>query len=111
MGPQPPSRRAGQAGLLLPILLLLRRYPVSMWGHPLVAPVGGIAILLALFMIDSLFNSMINPVFVLGAGGLAGLRRSYSPFVQRRLPLPWKAPPLGAGAAAFASRGPGARAW
>ncbi len=99
------------AVLLLPILLLLRRYPVRMWGHPLVAPVGGIAILLALFMIDSLFNSMINPVFVLGAGGLAGLRRSYSPFVQRRLPLPWKAPPLGAGAAAFASRGPGARAW
>ncbi len=99
------------AALLLPILLLLRRYPVRVWGHPLVAPAAGLAIVLALFMIDSLFNSMINPIFVLAAGGLTGLRRQYSPFVQWRLPLPWKAPPLRAGGPAPASRGPGARAW
>ncbi len=97
--------------LLLPILLLLRRYPIRMWGHPLVAPAAGLAIVVTLFMIDNLFNAMINPVFVLAAGGLAGLSRQYSPSVQRRLRSPRKAPALRAGAVALASRGPGGRAW
>jgi hypothetical protein len=31
------------------------------------------AVVLALWMVDSLMNAMLNPVFVLALGGLAGL--------------------------------------
>jgi hypothetical protein len=97
--------------LLLPILLLLGRYPVRTWGHPLVAPAAGLAIVLTLFMIDNLFNAMSNPVFLLAAGALAGLRRGHLPLVRQRIASPWKAHPTGAGAVALATRGPVPRAW
>ncbi len=96
--------------LLLPILLLLRRYPVRMWGHPLVAPAAGLAIVLTLFMIDNLFNAMSNPPFLLAAGALAGLRRQNLLFDRPRIPSSRRAPPVHTGAVALATR-PVPRAW
>jgi len=96
--------------LLLPILLLLRRYPVRMWGHPLVAPAAGLAIVLTLFMIDNLFNAMSNPPFLLAAGALAGLRRQNLLFDRPRIPSSRRAPPVHTGAVALATRAV-PRAW
>jgi hypothetical protein len=59
--------------LLLPVLLYRHRVPPGWWAHPLAAPGAALAVLLPLYMIDCLMNAMLNPVFVLAVGGLAGL--------------------------------------
>jgi len=59
--------------VLLPVARFVWLYPPRRWSEPGVAPAAGIAVLLALFMIDCLMNAMVNPVFVLGIGGLAGM--------------------------------------
>jgi len=56
--------------LTLPAALLLRRYPARQWLDPRVAPVAAAAVLVVLYMIDNLFNSMFNPVYVMAAAGL-----------------------------------------
>jgi hypothetical protein len=63
------------AALLVPSLLLVRRMRVRDWGHPLGSAAAVLAVVGALHMIDNLPNGMFNPVYVLGVGGLAGLRR------------------------------------
>ena len=37
------------------------------------APAGALAILLGLYMLDNLLNAMINPIFMVAAGGITGL--------------------------------------
>jgi len=58
---------------LLPVGLLIRRYPAEEWTQPAVAPAAALAVVLCLHMIDNLTNGMINPVLILAAGGLAGM--------------------------------------
>ncbi|MCI0364758.1 MAG: hypothetical protein L0Y44_04570 [Phycisphaerales bacterium] len=58
--------------VLLPFVLLLKRCPARTWAHPAVAPAAALAMLLMLWSIDNLFNAMINPIYVLAAGGLSG---------------------------------------
>jgi hypothetical protein len=70
----------GQCGLLglasaLALLLLgpaalWFRLPPAGWGADRLAPVAVASLVLALFTIDCLFNAMINPVYVVFAGGL-----------------------------------------
>jgi tetratricopeptide (TPR) repeat protein len=72
----------GQSGLiglssliamhLLPIVMLMRRHPVSTWTQPDVAPAAALAVLIALVMIDDLSNAMLNPIYALIIGGLSG---------------------------------------
>ncbi len=62
--------------ILLPVLTLHRRIPVRLWFSQSGATVTVLAVVLALWMIDSLFNSMFNPIFLLIAGGLAGLKKT-----------------------------------
>jgi O-antigen ligase len=59
--------------ILLPFLLLLMRVPARDWSQPAFAAPAAIATLLVLYSIDNLFNAMLNPLFILGAGGLSGL--------------------------------------
>ncbi|MBE9040279.1 O-antigen ligase domain-containing protein [Oscillatoriales cyanobacterium LEGE 11467] len=60
--------------LLLPVVCFsLFRYPASTWFNPQVAPAAAQAVVLALFMLDSVLNNMYNPVFPLIAGGLSGI--------------------------------------
>lgn len=59
--------------MVLPMFLLVRRYPAHLWLHPAVAPAAAIGMVLAVYAIDCLFNAMMNPVFVLAAGGIAAL--------------------------------------
>lgn len=64
------------ATLLLPAVIFMRRTRLRNWHRPSLAPVAGVATLLMLFMIDSMLNSMLNPVYLLGGGGLISLTRS-----------------------------------
>lgn len=60
------------ATLLLPVWLTLKRFPIRHWSHPQVAPAAAMAMVLIIYMVDNLLNAMINPVFMLAAGALAG---------------------------------------
>ena len=58
---------------LLPVALLLVRYPPRTWRSPGCAA-AGLGVLLELYLIDNLSNAMINPIYIMAAGGLAGLQ-------------------------------------
>ncbi len=60
------------ATLTLPVIAALRRLPAKAWLDRRGAPTTGLAILTALFFADGLMNAMLNPVFLVAAGGLAG---------------------------------------
>jgi hypothetical protein len=55
--------------LLLPVARLILRHGARPWCDPAAAP----AVILGLYSIDCLLNGMVNPVFILLAGGLAAL--------------------------------------
>jgi hypothetical protein len=59
--------------ILLPALLLRAKIPKPLLFHPAMAPAFVMAVVLLLWMIDNLPNAMRNPIFLLMAGGLAGL--------------------------------------
>ena len=58
---------------LLPMLAFTYRYPARTWNKPQVAPASLITVVLLLFIVDTLLNAMLNPVFSVACGGLAGL--------------------------------------
>jgi hypothetical protein len=58
---------------LLPPTLFLWRWGMLGMTHPWLAPAMAMCITVLLFMNDSLFNSMINPIYTIAAGGLTGL--------------------------------------
>ncbi len=60
--------------LLLPVVsFFTSRYSARSWFHPKVAPATAVAMVIVLYVYDCLLNSMINPVFALATGGIAGL--------------------------------------
>jgi len=65
----------GLAGLLLslliPPLIFARRLPVRFWYHPDGGACAALAVVVLLWAIDNVLNAMINPVYLLIAGGLA----------------------------------------
>ncbi len=58
--------------LVLPVLVLIRRYPAPLWVTPGLAPVAMFAVLIALFTVDALFNAFPNQVYTQAVGGLSG---------------------------------------
>lgn len=58
--------------ILLPPLIAVRRIPARRWFHPVAAPAAALAVVLMMYMIDSLMNAYPNPVYLLAAGGLVG---------------------------------------
>lgn len=61
------------ASLLLPVIGFMQRYRASLWDNPKVAPAAALAVLLALYMLDCVLNAMVNPIYMLASGGIAGL--------------------------------------
>jgi hypothetical protein len=61
------------ASLLLPVLGFLQRYPARLWLNRKVAPAAVLVVVLALYMLDCLLNAMINPIYMLACGGIAGV--------------------------------------
>ncbi len=58
--------------LLLPVVLIVRKLPISQWKHPGNAPVAALAVIITLYSLDNLINAMLNPIFVLAIGGVSG---------------------------------------
>jgi hypothetical protein len=59
--------------LLLPVPLLLMRIKAESWSAPAFAAVCAVALILPMHAIDNLFNAMLNPLFVLAAGGITAM--------------------------------------
>ncbi len=64
---------AVMALLLLPPVSFLRRYPAGLWALPQWAPAAAWMAVMILYTVDCLLNAMVNPVYMLAAGGLVGL--------------------------------------
>jgi len=60
------------AAILTPSIGFLIRYPARLWRNPNVAPAAALAVCIVLYMLDCVLNAMVNPIFMLAAGGLAG---------------------------------------
>jgi hypothetical protein len=60
------------SAFFFPIIAFIRRYPASYWFKPQIGSAAILTIILLLYMVDSLFNAMINPIFILACGGVAG---------------------------------------
>ena len=56
--------------LLLPTVLLLRRFPARHWDHPALGPAVALAMGTVLWVVDCLLNSMTNPLFPAFAGAV-----------------------------------------
>ncbi|MBW4467709.1 MAG: O-antigen ligase domain-containing protein [Pegethrix bostrychoides GSE-TBD4-15B] len=68
------------SAMLLPVVTLFwSRYPARTWTNPQVAPAVAVAIMIVLYMVDCLSNAMINPIYILACGGVAGLAMSSEP--------------------------------
>jgi hypothetical protein len=72
--------------MTLPTLSLFwSRYPARLWANRKVAAASAIALMTMLYMVDCLVNAMINPLYILAAGGIAGLVLKRER-VRKRLP-------------------------
>ncbi len=60
------------AAMLLPVGRFAVGTPPERWHAPEVAPATGCAVVVTLWVLDSLFNAMPNPLYVVMAGALAG---------------------------------------
>jgi hypothetical protein len=63
------------AVMLLPLALLLLRYSTRSLLCPEMAAPLALGVLVTLFAIDGIPNAMVNPVFILTMGGLAGMSK------------------------------------
>jgi len=59
--------------LVSPTLAVIRRLKPTEWADPMAAGAAAFAVLLPIHAIDNLMNTMTNPLFILGLGGMAGL--------------------------------------
>ncbi|MCA9273512.1 MAG: hypothetical protein KDA31_10730 [Phycisphaerales bacterium] len=59
--------------LLVPVFLLLKRHDAETLFSPQYAAASGLAAVLCMYAVDCLPNSMLNPMYVMAAGGLIGL--------------------------------------
>jgi hypothetical protein len=65
--------------LLLPIVRFLWHAPPRHWSGAADAPAAALAVAFGLHVNDCLFNAMLNPVFMLAAGALAGAAARLGP--------------------------------
>ncbi|MCC7205516.1 MAG: O-antigen ligase family protein [Phycisphaeraceae bacterium] len=67
---------AWTCGMLLPVVLFVRRWGKLSWSHPTLAGGAGIAMLLSMTMLDGLMNTNMNPLSAVAAGGMMSLARA-----------------------------------
>lgn len=56
--------------LVVPVTVFVWHYPPIRWVDPEVAPATALAMVLVLYAIDNCLNAMVNPLYMLAAGGL-----------------------------------------
>jgi len=61
------------ASILGPPVAFLIRYPAKLWKNPNFAPAAALSVCIVLYMLDCVLNAMINPIFMLAGGGIAGV--------------------------------------
>ena len=61
------------SAFFIPIIGFMSIYPSSTWSRQKIAPSAALVVILSLYMFDCLLNAMINPIFILACGGVAGL--------------------------------------
>jgi len=61
------------AMMMLPPMLYLWNFRKQAWRHPHLAAPSVLATVVILYMLDCLVNAMLNPIFILSAGAIAGL--------------------------------------
>lgn len=59
--------------LLPPLSLLMRHCPPSKWSNKSMAPLAVLSVMIILYMVDSLMNAMVNPIYIAACGGLGGI--------------------------------------
>lgn len=74
--------------LLGPVFLLMKRYTPQELISPQLAPATGFAAILCMYAMDCLPNAMLNPMFVMAAGGLTGLLVTSKPNTHSQFSLP-----------------------
>ncbi len=72
------------SALFLPIISFVRAYPSHTWSRTTVAPIAALVVVLTLYALDCLLNSMINPIFILALGGVTGLVIEPQPLTKLR---------------------------
>jgi hypothetical protein len=70
---------------LVPVLALWQRYPPRSWWRPEAVWPWALALVLTLYALDNLVNAMLNPIYLLIAGGLCGLASMRAAVPLRRL--------------------------
>ena len=70
--------------LLLPSTLVLLRAPVRLWSSPSLAPVIILSSVPIMFAIDSIPNAFPNPLYIVIAGGLAGVASQALPLREQQ---------------------------
>jgi hypothetical protein len=72
------------AMLLLPVAGFCARFRPTTWALPQVAPAAGLTVILLMYTLDCILNSMINPIFILLGGGLSGLILTPQPLLYAK---------------------------
>ncbi|MEM7624442.1 MAG: O-antigen ligase domain-containing protein [Planctomycetota bacterium] len=63
---------------IIPPIVLLSKLKTREWASAKIAPVTGLAMISLIYAMDALFNTMLNPVFIVATGGVAGMAASLS---------------------------------
>ncbi len=69
--------------ILLPVVMFAKCYPPRRWHKPEIAAAAVMATILCLYMLDNLANAMVNPIFMLLAGGLTGVALASHSAIKR----------------------------
>lgn len=77
---------------LVPLVAFARAHPPRTWHRRELAPAAALCVVAGLFWIDCLMNALVNPIYFLALGSLAGLaiapvrRRARAPHASSRRP-------------------------
>jgi tetratricopeptide (TPR) repeat protein len=73
--------------LLLPMGIMVKRYPAPAWRDPALAPPSAISIIVNLHLIDCIANAFPNSVYILSLGAVTEVLTRLGP-PARRAPAP-----------------------
>jgi hypothetical protein len=77
------------AMLLPPLKLFVTRYSPNSWLKPKASGAAVLGVIVILYMVDCILNAMVNPIYVLVCGGIAGVavqqKESINKVVRQRL--------------------------
>lgn len=69
--------------LLLPVVALFTQcFRPNLWFNPKVAPAVALGVCTLLYAVDTLLNAMVNPIYILGIGGIAGVVLNWENIVK-----------------------------